>query len=204
MYVKPPIQERWRRRVLGLRQNWLFYPSRWKRTVQRYWRRLKFIPALWRGELTVASASLSIVKITKDGRRVNYGVVSRKKVTRAFVKDLAAVLAATGGPLGTIDDYKYHASGTNSTAEANTDTALGTEAATRSAGTQTDTSAGATGNYQTVGTITYTSTLAIVEHGIFNAAAVGTLLDRSVFAAINVVSGDSIQFTYDLTITAEA
>jgi hypothetical protein len=30
----------------------------------------------------------------------------------------------------------------------------------------------------------------------------GTLLDRSVFTAINVVSADSIQFTYSLTLSS--
>ena len=51
--------------------------------------------------------------------------------------------------------------------------------------------------------MTFDATAAIVEHGIFSQAATGggTLLDRSVFSAINVASGDSIQFTYDLTLT---
>jgi hypothetical protein len=54
-----------------------------------------------------------------------------------------------------------------------------------------------------VGTISYSGTLAIVEHGLFDQAAQGgTLWDRTVFATINVVSGDAIQFTYDCTLTA--
>jgi len=53
-----------------------------------------------------------------------------------------------------------------------------------------------------VGTISYTTTKAITEHGLFNAATAGTLLDRTVFTVINVVSGDSIQFTYELECAA--
>jgi len=53
-----------------------------------------------------------------------------------------------------------------------------------------------------VGTIAYTTTKAITEHGIFNDPTAGTLMDRTVFSAINVVSGDSVQYTYTLTLTA--
>jgi len=42
----------------------------------------------------------------------------------------------------------------------------------------------------------------VTEHGLFNASSAGTLMDRTVFSAINVVNGDSIQFTYELTATA--
>ena len=67
----------------------------------------------------------------------------------------------------------------------------------RVAGTQDN---GTSKHYKSVATIPFTSTLAITEHGLFSASTSGTLWDHSVFAAINVVSGDSIQFTYDLTI----
>ena len=45
----------------------------------------------------------------------------------------------------------------------------------------------------------------MVEHGLFDQAANsgGVLFDRSVFAAVNVVaSADSLQATYELTLTA--
>lgn len=139
---------------------------------------------------------LYITKFGADGSVKDYGLVSTKVVTTAGVNALA------NGFKGTfvISDFKFHASGTGIVAEAIGDTALGTEGATRATGSQI---AGATANvYRTVGTIAYTTTLAITEHGILSAAAVGTLLDRSVFAAINVQNGDSIQFTYDLTLPA--
>lgn len=136
--------------------------------------------------------------ITKDGRQIRLGVLSRRVVTTAGVNFLRDDFNA-----GTQDitNLNYHDSGTGTAAEAVGDTALGTQAgpATRATGTQ---SAPATKQYRTVGTIAYVSTLAITEHGLFNQAAQGgTLWDRSVFSAINVVSGDSIQFTYTLSIS---
>lgn len=41
-----------------------------------------------------------------------------------------------------------------------------------------------------------TGTKAVTECGILNAAAVGVLLGRQVFTAVNVVSGDSLQIIY--------
>ena len=151
----------------------------------------------WQGTVRVVgnlqlTAELQATLIRGDGSRVNYGVVSRRVVTTAgvgFITDAFQNLVE-------LEAMNYHASGTGTTAEAVGDTALVTEAATRVAGTQSEPSANV---YRTVATIPYTGTLAVTEHGIFSAAAAGTLLDRSVFAAINVVNLDSIQFTFSLT-----
>jgi hypothetical protein len=98
--------------------------------------------------------------------------------------------------------FKFHDSGTGTTAAAIGDVDLQTAAGptTRATGSQ----ASSTNTYTTVGTIAYTSTLAITEWGLFADATRGsdTMWDRKVFSAINVVAGDSIQFTYVLTITA--
>jgi hypothetical protein len=40
--------------------------------------------------------------------------------------------------------------------------------------------------------------LAITEAGLFDATSAGNMLIRSVFSAVNVVSGDSIAFTFGL------
>lgn len=135
-----------------------------------------------------------------DGSNSDLGLVSARKITTAFRDRIVDCLQnSTTSPL---DVFKYHASGTGTVAEANTDTALGVEVESRVAGTQVE---GATANiYKTVATISYTATRAITEHGIFSAATVGLLMDRSVFTAINVASGDSIQFTYEATFNAEA
>lgn len=147
--------------------------------------------------LAKPKARLYAKVIRANGQEQDLGLVSMRVVTTAGVSYIVdSFQNSTTSPL---DVMKYHASGTGTTAEAIGDTALVTEVATREAGTQTEASATV---YQTVATITYAGTFAITEHGIFSAAAVGTLLDRSVFSAINVTSGDSIQFTYELTVNA--
>jgi hypothetical protein len=140
----------------------------------------------------------------KDGKTIDYGIVSRAKVTAEFVNFLTDQLQAEDSTIG---DFKYHLSGTDATAEANTHTSLlGAIGTTRTVGTQTE---GASANiYSSVATITYSASAAVTEHGIFNAAysssqADGVLLDRSAFSAVNVISDDTITYTYQLTNTAE-
>lgn len=167
---------------------------------------LRAIPAGLRGELTLAYCTLSAVHIAADGSVRDLGVVSRKKVTRTFVLDIIDAMAdsAGTGQLTTFNDYKYHDSGTGTTAEINTDTGMeATDGESRVAGTQVDASSVSQGIYTSVATIAYTSTKNITEHGIFNASVGGQLLDRSVFSSVGVQSGDSIQFTYTLTINPE-
>lgn len=94
--------------------------------------------------------------------------------------------------------------GTGTTTPAATDTALVTEAApTTSGGRTVGTESRATVTntndaYQVAGTVTAGSTLAITEAGLFDAVTAGNCLIRSVFSAVNVVSGDSIAFTFQL------
>jgi len=124
---------------------------------------------------------------------------STRVVTTAFAEFLAAALIPTVP--GSFDDFKYHDSGTGTTAEASSDVGLGTPwGGARSTGTQIQGSTAV--KYKSVATTTYTGTFAITEHGLFNAATGVTLMDRSVFAAINVVNGNQIEFTYELTVAA--
>lgn len=94
--------------------------------------------------------------------------------------------------------------GIGTTAAAVTDTALVTESAPttaggRTVGTETRTTVTNTNdNYQVAGTVTAGSSLAITEAGLFDAVTSGNMLIRSVFSAVNVVSGDSIAFTFGL------
>lgn len=120
-------------------------------------------------------------------------------VTTAGVNYMASDFAS-GGVTPTISGMKFHASGTGTTAAAIGDTALQTDSGVaRVSGTASNPSANI---YKSVATMAYVSTLAITEWGIFSASTVGTLWDHRVFSAINVNSGDSIQFTYQLTIAA--
>jgi hypothetical protein len=140
-----------------------------------------------------------------DGTWVDYGVLSRRVITTAGVTFLRDDF---NNGAQDISNMNFHGCGTGTTAEAVGDTALVTESttalnpdSTRATGTR---STPAANQFQTVGTVTFDASAAITEHGIFNQAATGggTLWDRSVFSAINVASGDSIQFTYVLTLTA--
>lgn len=140
-------------------------------------------------------SEVSAILIKADGTRVDYGVLSRRVVTNAGV----AFLVDAFQNLVEIEAMNWHASGTGAVAENVTDTTLGTETGSRVSGTQSEPAAN---QYRTLALIPYSGTLAITEHGIFSANVVGTLWDRSVFAAINVLNLDSIQFTYTLTVNS--
>ena len=135
------------------------------------------------------------LKKVSDNNVLDYGIVSRKKVTDVFANFLVDCMH--GGTSG-IGNFKWHASGTSTGAESSTATALGTEVGTRDAGTQVE---GASANiYQTVATHTYAAAGTITEHGIFSSSDSVILLDRSLFAGVAVSSGDQIQYTYSLTV----
>jgi hypothetical protein len=128
-----------------------------------------------------------------------------KVITTAFAEFVAAQLITETSAFG---DFKYHHSGEGTGNENVADTALGTPREdARDVGTQVQ-GASAVG-YKSIATTTYTDTWAITEHGLFNGAGAGgppvtgdTLMDRSKFAAINVVATNQIEWTYELTIAA--
>lgn len=135
---------------------------------------------------------------------LDLGLISARVVTTAgvgFIVDAFQNLVE-------LEIMKYHAIGTGITAEATSDTTLGTEATTqyttsnvRPAGSLAETSANI---FETIATIGVKAAIAVTEHGIFSQAASpgGVLLDRSVFAALNLASGESVTMTYDLSLTA--
>jgi hypothetical protein len=133
------------------------------------------------------------------------GCVGRKVVTDTgvgFIVDAFQNLVE-------LENLKFHGIGTGSTAEAAGDTALVTELTTeytgnvRATGTTTEQAANI---YKTVATNTLDGTpgAALREHGIFDQAATGggVLLDRTVYAAITLSSGDGLQTDYRLTLTS--
>lgn len=145
--------------------------------------------------------SLDAIIKRQDGSVLNLGCVGKRVVTTAGVNFLRDEFANAANDIGT---FKYHGCGTGAVAEAIGDTALGAECttvlnpdSTRGVGTQVNSTSK---TYQTVATLTFDGAAAVTEHGLFSAAAAGTLWDRTVFAAVNVASGDSIQFTYTLAI----
>jgi hypothetical protein len=160
-----------------------------------------------KGSGIIGVARLYASVIRADGRIEHFGLVCTKKVTTAGVNYLVDAWQNSVE----LENLKFHGVGTGTNAESNADTALQTESttalnpdSTRATGSTTE--GGSANVFRSVGTVTFDGAAAITEHGIFSQAATGggTLWDRSVFAAINVANGDSIQFTYDLTASAEA
>jgi hypothetical protein len=177
--------------------------------------RLRNVPNLWRGARRVMLArslrlphfygQLWLTLLRGDGEAVDLGLASLRVVTTTGVGFIVDAFQNSVE----LETMKYHALGTGTGAEASGDSALGTELTTeysgdtRATGTTTE---GASANiYRTVATVTLDSgTPAVTEHGVFSAASSGVLLDRSKFAAVNMVgaSADALQVTYDLTFTA--
>jgi len=128
-----------------------------------------------------------------------YNLILFGIVTTAGVNYMASDFAS-GGVTPTISGMKFHDAGIGITAAVIGDTDIETtDGEARVAGTPTNPSAN---QYRSVATRSYSTTKAITEWGLFSAVSAGTLWDRRVFSAINVVSGDSIQFTYTLTVNA--
>jgi hypothetical protein len=144
----------------------------------------------------VILGELHIMVFRASGKIENYGCVSRRVVTTAYVNLLTDDLQSSAAAHSTL---RYHAIGTNNTAESAADTTLNTEVETRGTGTQTENAANI---YETVGTVTATASRAVVEHGVLSASSSGTLMDRSVFSTINLANGDSLQGTYRCTFSS--
>jgi len=152
------------------------------------------------GGSVINVSTKTVARHIRNGEEIGRREVLNKKVTTAFVNDIVDNLITETSAFG---DYKYHDSGTGTGAENKSDTGLGTPCGeSRDAGTQVEGSQ--TYEYKSVATHTYAGTFAITEHGLFNAASNGTLMDRTVFDAINVVANDKIEFTFTIQFSAEA
>lgn len=141
------------------------------------------------------------------GAWTEYGLASFRVVTTAGVTVICTRFAGTSA--ASIANFKFHGFGTGTTAEASSDTALVTELTTQYAVDSTrptGSQSASAGTYITVGTLTPDSggTIAVTEHGVFDASSSTSLLDRSKFTAVNLDSanGDSLQVTYTLTLAA--
>ena len=122
----------------------------------------------------------------KDQREIKNLVVATGK---AFI---------AGRMVGTPDVMTHMAIGAGNSAAASGDTTLNSEL-----GRAVLTAAGAVGPV-----VTYTSTFApgtgtgaVVEAGIFNAGAAGTMLCRTVFAVVNKGADDAMSITWAITVS---
>lgn len=142
--------------------------------------------------------------VVRDGEETELGIISMRVVTNNGV----AAIATGFNNNASAGNFNFHGLGIGTASESASDSALGSELTTayatdntRPSGTKSNPSANV---FRTVATNTLDGSAAVTEHGIFNQAsnAGGTLLDRSVFSAVNLASGDSLQTTYDLTFNA--
>ncbi len=174
---------------------------------------LRLLETIQRSAVIESSLSLRVLRqyasaFWQGAALEDHGIVSRRLVTDAFV---AAVVDALDTGVGfTLTNFRYHGIGTGSTAEAANQTALVTELTTeytgnvRATGTADQPSANI---YRSTATNTLDSgTPALREHSVFTQAATGggTMLDRSLFAAINLdgTVGDGLSSAYSLTLSS--
>jgi hypothetical protein len=157
------------------------------------------------GALSVVG-HLWLATVDRAGRRQDLGLAGCRVVTTAGVNYIVDAFQN----LTELENMKYHGVGTGTTAEASSQTALVTELTTQysvSSTRPTGSVGEQSGNanvYETAATITVSASVALTEHAIFSQAAVagGTMLDRTLFGVVNLASGESLQATYDFTITA--
>jgi hypothetical protein len=136
--------------------------------------KISLLFGFWRSELNVSNL------ITNAGRALISGLINGS---------------------GTPAAATFIAVGTGTTAASTADTTLQTETATsglsRAAGTVSlVTTSVPNDTAQVTKTFSVTGTVAVTEAGLLNAASVGTLLCRQVFAAINVANTDQLQITW--------
>lgn len=174
-------------------------PSTW----ERWQKRIRHAAKVMKGEAGVIYAELSARHFHgATGEWEDLGVIGTHLVTTEFVELLVDELNNNSQAHNRLRSLKFHDSGVGITDPAIGDTDIETtDGESRVSGSQAEGSS--TNIYKSIATIAYSTTKAITEWGLFSAAApADELLDRDEFAAINVVSGDSIEFTYNLTISA--
>jgi len=141
----------------------------------------------------------------RDGK-----VIEVRDVPNAIVNDGKANVAYLLGSAasGTYQPFTYIAIGTGTAAATATDTSLSTEATTagagRAAGTVSRvTTTVANDTMQVTKTFTFTTggTFAITESGVFSSNTGAPMLCRQTFAAINVVSGDTLAVTWKVAVS---
>lgn len=140
--------------------------------------------------------------VSRPGWWENVGLVSRGDVTTAFRDFEAAELIAETTEYG---DFKFHRPGTDNTAESNAHTALIADAGLEQTGSQVQGASAAA--YKSIATVTADATETWEEHSIRSqtGAAAGTMMDRSLISPnVSVNDQDTVEFTYEITKTAEA
>lgn len=119
---------------------------------------------------------------------------------------MASVLANAGRAYITglllVSEARYIGYGTGAGTAAAADTTLFTEVQTRTTGTRSQQTTSVTNDtFRVTGTVTADATRAVTNAGVFDASSNGNLIMKGDFSTINLASGDSIAFTFNLTFT---
>jgi len=135
-----------------------------------------------------------------DGKIVEERELKNLIVNAGKAEAAGLLNGVTSGP------FTYLAIGIGTTPAAAGDTALQSEITTgggarASATCSRVTTAVTNDTAQLVHEWTFSSTFAVTEAGILDAAAAGNLLARQVFSAINVVSGSKLEITWKVQVS---
>jgi hypothetical protein len=145
-------------------------------------------------EMIQATGQLKITVTAPDG------TVKQEQEVKNLVVTAGLGFIASRMKDATATAMTHMAIGTGSSAAALGNTALGTESA-RVALTSTTVTANAVAYVATFPAGTPASLAAITEAGLFNAASSGTMLCRTVFAAVNKDVNDTLSITWTVTIS---
>lgn len=130
-----------------------------------------------------------------------YAMRAANLVTSAGKAGVASRINGAGSEAA----FTYLAIGIGTTAANAADTTLESEITTnggqRASATASRTTTDVTNDTaRLVLTYSFTGSFAVTEAGALNASSAGVLLNRQVFSAVNVVSGDSLQVTVDIDV----
>lgn len=143
---------------------------------------------------------INMVHRGADGEIKETRVIKNLVVTVGKAEVAGLINEATSG------GFKYIGIGTGTTAAVVGNTAIETEITTnggaRALATTLDRVTVTTANDTARAILTYafTGSFAVTEAGLLDAVSSGILLARQVFLAINVVSADSLQITWKITV----
>jgi hypothetical protein len=137
------------------------------------------------------TGQVSIVITDKNGQ-----IKDQREIKNLVVTTGKEFIAAR--MVGTPTAMSHMALGSNNTAAANGDTALGGELGRVALASATATGAVVT---YTASFPAGTATGAVVEAGVFNASSSGTMLCRTVFAVVNKGADDAMSVTWAITVS---
>jgi hypothetical protein len=141
----------------------------------------------FRGHLKVSQIRGGEVIATREGKNLVVTV------------GVAWFMGALSGDVVDPTLVKYVGMGTGAVAPIPANTALGNQVCSRVEGTASRTTTTLTNDtFYVDATVPADNTYAITEVGIFSAASAGTMLARKTFAALNLVSGDSLRAEWSI------